>query len=71
MSIRNVPTQWVQAQIFFYISFQNFVDAFASGDILQVLLIAILFGIALLLIPKHMGIWFVRHLKHFLKYSLK
>lgn len=50
---------------------KTFVDAFASGDILQVLLIAILFGIALLLIPKHMGIWFVRRSKHFLKCSLK
>ncbi|EPF75884.1 C4-dicarboxylate ABC transporter [Acinetobacter gyllenbergii] len=32
---------------------KTFVDAFARGDILQVLLIAILFGIALLMIPKH------------------
>lgn len=34
---------------------KTFVDAFARGDILQVLLIAILFGIALLLIPKHLA----------------
>lgn len=32
---------------------KTFVDAFARGDILQVLLIAILFGVALLMIPKH------------------
>ena len=34
---------------------KTFVDAFARGDILQVLLIAILFGVALLLIPKHLA----------------
>lgn len=34
---------------------KTFIDAFARGDILQVLLIAILFGIALLLIPKHLA----------------
>ncbi|MCH7315014.1 C4-dicarboxylate transporter DctA [Acinetobacter sp. ANC 3882] len=34
---------------------KTFVDAFAQGDILQVLLIAILFGVALLLIPKHLA----------------
>lgn len=34
---------------------KTFVDAFARGDILQVLLIAILFGVALLMIPKHLA----------------
>ncbi|ENW79083.1 hypothetical protein F909_03408 [Acinetobacter sp. ANC 3929] len=34
---------------------KTFVDAFTRGDILQVLLIAILFGVALLLIPKHLA----------------
>lgn len=34
---------------------KTFIDAFARGDILQVLLIAILFGVALLLIPKHLA----------------
>lgn len=34
---------------------KTFIDAFTRGDILQVLLIAILFGIALLLIPKHLA----------------
>lgn len=32
---------------------KTFVGAFSQGDILQVLLIAILFGVAMLLIPKH------------------
>lgn len=34
---------------------KTFVDAFARGDILQVLLITILFGVALLMIPKHLA----------------
>lgn len=34
---------------------KTFVDAFARGDILQVLLIAILFGVALLMISKHLA----------------
>lgn len=34
---------------------KTFIDAFARGDILQVLLIAILFGVALLMIPKHLA----------------
>ncbi|TDH74763.1 cation:dicarboxylate symporter family transporter, partial [Acinetobacter baumannii] len=32
---------------------KTFTAAFANGDILHVLLIAILFGVSLLLIPKH------------------
>lgn len=38
-----------------HIILKTFVDAFARGDILQVLLIAILFGVALLMIPKHLA----------------
>lgn len=34
---------------------KTFLSAFTSGDILQVLLIAILFGISMLLIPKHLA----------------
>ncbi len=34
---------------------KTFTAAFANGDILQVLLIAILFGVSLLLIPKHLA----------------
>lgn len=34
---------------------KTFLSAFTSGDILQVLLIAILFGVSMLLIPKHLA----------------
>lgn len=54
----NVYTERAQsmssgADFLLHIIPKTFVDAFARGDILQVLLIAILFGIALLMIPKH------------------
>jgi aerobic C4-dicarboxylate transport protein len=44
---------------------KTFVDAFARGDILQVLLIAILFGVALLMIPKHLAEWVCKAIEAF------
>lgn len=50
---------------------KTFTAAFANGDILQVLLIAILFGVSLLLIPKHLAELVRQALEAFRKSSLK
>lgn len=43
------------SDFFLHIIPKTFVDAFAGGDILQVLLIAVLFGVGMLLVPKHIA----------------